>query len=301
LTVMNARRVAAVAAEREEPGEPPPSRALIDVIEACAGEIDAQFLAGTGILALDGLLLDGLRQAMVTPLEHRGKAVEAVLSRHDRLYFVAAGEEGNPIRTRPLWFTYLDAFPERLWWGADESEGPWHVALWDAWGEHLFAETAVRPEIRLPTAVAERIEPDFDVSWEVRRGEPSGSAVVSAVVSGVFRLLPKSRAADVARHLGEMGSLPPGITRDLAIAKCWYDGGLYEAALLHLEELRDRCPHRAFSFLVHRALAAVLVAVRRELTGPRNLGHREGLWAAKLSNEALAAGYAAIGLPFPSA
>jgi hypothetical protein len=141
--------------------------------------------------------------------------------------------------------------------------------------------------------MAKGLGQEEDVRWEVL---PAESPESRPLVCGVFRVLNADQSRSVAERLAQLAAGPSGIQRDLAAAQCHHAAGLFDAAVKHLRSLEGRYERGTAALLVRRSLAAVFLAVSRELTGARGLGHREGLWATNLAGQSLAAAYAALGI-----
>jgi hypothetical protein len=249
---------------------------------------------GPDILAFDRRLFDRLEQALAQPAAQRQDAIRDAVYLSDPLCAVAAGEAETIIRARPVWFTSLLAPPAEITWSDEHSRGPWRVRVLDVKATVLLQAATNEPHVKISDDVQASIPRDEDVRWEVR----SESSPDRVHVCGVFRVLDEERARRLTTRLRELASATPGVARDLMIAQVQHQSGLYDAAAEHLERLCHE--HRAGggAFLVRRALASTYLAVRRELTGPRNLGHREGLWATKFANEALESAYKMLGIKF---
>ncbi len=247
-----------------------------------------------GLLSLDQSLVSSLEDALARPADERARALRKAVFYFDPLATLAAGEGDEAVPARPLWFTHVLGCPREIAWSDDPAHAPWKVRLVDARGQELFQSQANSLHVLIPSDVHRRVPVEEDVRWEVRRA----AATDGPLVCGVFRMVNSAAAAEATARLRELALAEPGVNRDLAIAQLQYEVGLYDASVEHLERLVEEYPRGAAGFLVQRALSAVYGAVRRELTGQRNLGHREGLWAAQLANERLESAYAALGIKF---
>ncbi len=255
------------------------------------GPLDDPDSGAADMVGIGEALVVNLQKALAGPSGERVDAVYETIYNHDPLYALAAGEEENVVWASPLWFTCLAESPQRLSWDPGGQSGPWRVRLWNVAGKMLCEDTVARPELVVSERVREAMAADEDVSWEV---QPVGASGRESLVRGVFRVLSAGRREAVAERLNKIAACPEGINRELAAAKCHYAAGLFEAALTHLRSLAARYALGTAAFLVHRALAAVFLAVSRELTGARNLGSREGIWATNQASQSLAAAYAAL-------
>lgn len=255
------------------------------------GPFDAPGEGARDMLGLDEGLIVNLQEALARPVEDRGEAVYETIYNDDPLYALAAGEDENVVWASPLWFTCLAESPDRISWDPGAQGGPWRLRLWNAAGKMLCEVVVDRPEFAVTESVREGLDAEEDVSWEV---QPVGVSGRESLVRGVFRVLAPARREAVAERLTKIAACPAGINRELAAAKCHFAAGLFDAAAAHLRSLEARYVRGTASFLVHRALAAVFLAVSRELTGVRSLGNREGIWATNQASQSLAAAYAAL-------
>ena len=112
----------------------------------------------------------------------------------------------------------------------------------------------------------------------------------------MFKILSQESSATAQARIDKLSALKKGLDRELALAGCLFEFGLYDQLLAHLIRLHDDYSVGAPGFLVLRSLASVYAAMQRELAGGRYMGNPEGLWAMARSNFYLDRSYKLLGI-----
>lgn len=186
----------------------------------------------------------------------------------DSLYVVLAGEDDTPcIHSTPVWYTKLTAAPREIVWLADTE--PMQCSLHGIEDGVLYEEEVDQPCLSLPEDTRERISQQSEVYWE---------CVGEQQVRGYFSVEPLAENFPAATADDALATL----TAAMRLAELRY----FEDSLNLLKGI-----DAGAKSLAYRSICRVYQMIREELTGERQLGHPEGVWAADLASRYLRRSY----------